>query len=154
MVLWGLFRLRSPSKPHHTRAIRVRAGRIGYARIKRVEWRCEYQSCMLCNRRFTPHPPPVSHELTRSAAEREAKKQRQKAQRERRSTGAWPYNRPCAQQYVGKSQSCMVINETAHQLERIRVGRDGELILPLLEAPIPLVLLRTYTAMMLRRAYG
>ena len=25
------------------------------------------------------------------------------------STGAWPYNRPCAQQYVGKSQSCMVI---------------------------------------------
>ena len=26
------------------------------------------------------------------------------------STGAWPYNRPCAQQYVGKSQSCMVIS--------------------------------------------
>ena len=25
-------------------------------------------------------------------------------------TGAWPYNRPCAQQYVGKSQSCMVIS--------------------------------------------
>ena len=24
------------------------------------------------------------------------------------TTGAWPYNRPCAQQYVGKSQSCMV----------------------------------------------
>ena len=24
------------------------------------------------------------------------------------STGACPYNRPCAQQYVGKSQSCMV----------------------------------------------
>ena len=24
--------------------------------------------------------------------------------------GAWPYNRPCAQQYVGKSQSCMVIS--------------------------------------------
>ena len=23
-------------------------------------------------------------------------------------TGAWPYNRPCAQQYVGKYQSCMV----------------------------------------------
>ena len=23
--------------------------------------------------------------------------------------GAWPYNRPCAQQYVGKSQSCMFI---------------------------------------------
>ena len=23
-------------------------------------------------------------------------------------TGAWPYNRPCAQQYVGKAQSCMV----------------------------------------------
>ena len=23
-------------------------------------------------------------------------------------TGAWPYNRPCAQQYVGKSQSCML----------------------------------------------
>ena len=23
-------------------------------------------------------------------------------------TGAWRYNRPCAQQYVGKSQSCMV----------------------------------------------
>ena len=22
--------------------------------------------------------------------------------------GAWPYNRPCAQQYVGKYQSCMV----------------------------------------------
>ena len=26
------------------------------------------------------------------------------------SAGAWPYNRPCAQQYVGKSQSCMVIS--------------------------------------------
>ena len=26
------------------------------------------------------------------------------------STGAWPYNRPCAQQYVGKSHSCMVIS--------------------------------------------
>ena len=25
-------------------------------------------------------------------------------------TGAWPYNRPCAQQYVGQSQSCMVIS--------------------------------------------
>ena len=25
-------------------------------------------------------------------------------------TGARPYNRPCAQQYVGKSQSCMVIS--------------------------------------------
>ena len=25
-------------------------------------------------------------------------------------TGACPYNRPCAQQYVGKSQSCMVIS--------------------------------------------
>eukprot|EP01048_Picozoa_sp_COSAG05_P022420 COSAG05_NODE_4477_length_1496_cov_3.491768_1_plen_87_part_10 len=25
------------------------------------------------------------------------------------TTGACPYNRPCAQQYVGKSQSCMVI---------------------------------------------
>ena len=24
------------------------------------------------------------------------------------NTGACPYNRPCAQQYVGKSQSCMV----------------------------------------------
>ena len=24
--------------------------------------------------------------------------------------GAWPYNRPCVQQYVGKSQSCMVIS--------------------------------------------
>ena len=23
--------------------------------------------------------------------------------------GAWQYNRPCAQQYVGKSQSCMAI---------------------------------------------
>ena len=28
----------------------------------------------------------------------------------RPGTCAWPYNRPCAQQYVGKSQSCMVIN--------------------------------------------
>ena len=26
------------------------------------------------------------------------------------AAGAWPYNRPCAQQYVGKSQSCMVIS--------------------------------------------
>ena len=26
------------------------------------------------------------------------------------TTGAWPYNRPCAQQYVGKSQSCMFIS--------------------------------------------
>ena len=26
------------------------------------------------------------------------------------STGACPYNRPCAQQYVGKSQACMVIS--------------------------------------------
>ena len=26
------------------------------------------------------------------------------------ATGAFPYNRPCAQQYVGKSQSCMVIS--------------------------------------------
>ena len=26
------------------------------------------------------------------------------------ATGAWPYNLPCAQQYVGKSQSCMVIS--------------------------------------------
>ena len=26
------------------------------------------------------------------------------------ATGAWPYNRPCVQQYVGKSQSCMVIS--------------------------------------------
>ena len=26
------------------------------------------------------------------------------------SPGAWPCNRPCAQQYVGKSQSCMVIS--------------------------------------------
>ena len=26
------------------------------------------------------------------------------------ATGAWPYNRPCAHQYVGKSQSCMVIS--------------------------------------------
>ena len=26
------------------------------------------------------------------------------------NTGACPYNRPCAQQYVGKSQSCMVIS--------------------------------------------
>ena len=26
------------------------------------------------------------------------------------ATGAWPYNRPCAQQYVGKYQSCMVIS--------------------------------------------
>ena len=26
------------------------------------------------------------------------------------TTGACPYNRPCAQQYVGKSQSCMVIS--------------------------------------------
>ena len=25
------------------------------------------------------------------------------------STGAWQYNRPCAQKYVGKSESCMVI---------------------------------------------
>ena len=25
-------------------------------------------------------------------------------------TGACPYNRPCAQQYVGKSQSCMDIS--------------------------------------------
>ena len=25
-------------------------------------------------------------------------------------SGACPYNRPCAQQYVGKSQSCMVIS--------------------------------------------
>ena len=25
------------------------------------------------------------------------------------ATGAWPYNRPCAQQFVGKYQSCMVI---------------------------------------------
>eukprot|EP01048_Picozoa_sp_COSAG05_P018566 COSAG05_NODE_2735_length_2712_cov_2.337543_4_plen_98_part_00 len=24
-------------------------------------------------------------------------------------TGAWQYKRPCAQQYVGKSQSCVVI---------------------------------------------
>ena len=30
--------------------------------------------------------------------------------RELSPTGAWPYNRPCAQQYVGKSQSCMVIS--------------------------------------------
>ena len=26
------------------------------------------------------------------------------------TTGAWPYNRPCAQQYGGKSQACMVIS--------------------------------------------
>ena len=26
------------------------------------------------------------------------------------ATGAWPYNRPCAHQYVGKYQSCMVEN--------------------------------------------
>ena len=26
------------------------------------------------------------------------------------NTGAWPYNRPCAQQYVGKYQSCMVLS--------------------------------------------
>ena len=26
------------------------------------------------------------------------------------STGAWQYNRPCAQEYVGKYQSCMVIS--------------------------------------------
>ena len=25
-------------------------------------------------------------------------------------TGAFPYNRPCAEQYIGKSQSCMVIS--------------------------------------------
>ena len=24
------------------------------------------------------------------------------------ATGAWSYNRPCAHQYVGKSQSCML----------------------------------------------
>ena len=28
-----------------------------------------------------------------------------------RSSGAWPYNQPCTQQYVGKSQSCMVISD-------------------------------------------
>ena len=37
-----------------------------------------------------------------------------------RDTGACPYNRPCAQQYVGKSQSCMV--------------RSGRLIV---HAPVP-----------------
>ena len=34
--------------------------------------------------------------------------------------------------------------KSAHQLECIRVGRDGELILPLLEAPIPLLLYSAY----------
>ena len=29
-------------------------------------------------------------------------------------TGAWPYNSPCAQQYVGKSQSCMVTSAFLH----------------------------------------
>ena len=29
---------------------------------------------------------------------------------ENMNTGACPYNRPCAQQYVGKSQSCIVIS--------------------------------------------
>ena len=28
----------------------------------------------------------------------------------RAATGAWPYNRPCAQQYVGKYQTCMFIS--------------------------------------------
>ena len=27
-----------------------------------------------------------------------------------KNPGTWPYNRPCAQQYVGKYQSCMVIS--------------------------------------------
>ena len=55
-----------------------------------------------------PHPEVIDlggadssssdHELTEHAADAGAVA----------ATGAWPYNRPCAQQYVGKSQSCMV----------------------------------------------
>ena len=40
----------------------------------------------------------------------ETAKQRLSSEQHTRTTGAWPYNRPCAQQYVGKSQSCMVIS--------------------------------------------
>ena len=42
--------------------------------------------------------------------ETEAKRQRDGRTGADGATGAWQYNRPRAQQYVGKSQSCMVIS--------------------------------------------
>ena len=50
------------------------------------------------------------------------------------STGACPYNRPCAQQYVGKSQSCMVVSGRLYGhapvalylvAERVRAGASS-----------------------------
>ena len=40
--------------------------------------------------------------------------------------GAWPYNWPCAQQYVGKSQSCMVIS--GRFIVHAPVGDDEEMV--------------------------
>ena len=51
-----------------------------------------------------------SRQAWHSAGVRAVAAVRRHEQQAQRSTGAWPYNRPCVQQYVGKSQSCMVIS--------------------------------------------
>ena len=43
-----------------------------------------------------------------------------------RPTGACPYNRPCAQKYVGKSQSCMVISGRLIVHAPVALGGGGE----------------------------
>ena len=50
-------------------------------------------------------PPPLTVD---SAQVLEFYEWRRLQRQQQQPTGAWPYNRPCAQQYVGKSQSCMV----------------------------------------------
>ena len=50
----------------------------------------------------------------------------QRCQRVGRVTGAWPYHRPCAQQYVGKSQSCMVTSAIKVHSPRTRVTGGGD----------------------------
>ena len=45
------------------------------------------------------------------------------------TTGVWPYNRPCAQQYVGKSQSCMVISGRLSVHAPVQVRAHAQIIL-------------------------
>ena len=64
--------------------------------------------------------------------------------------GAWQYNRPCAQQYVGKSQSCMVIS--GRLIVHAPVVHIASHKQPLMQPLMPLPPLQQHTATTLTTA--
>ena len=91
--------------------IRVRVELIGHARIRYVG---KYQSCMVINGPFLQLHTVLSEPATSAKLFRawDASDPNEEGLIPLASfrTGACTINRPCAQQCVGKSQSCMVIS--------------------------------------------